>query len=137
MKKSLAWRLLILILWTAFLLRTYRLLDFPLHGDEVDEGDIALEMLQGKFALFYPQNEGNEPLFQLTMTPFFAILGDSVIANRFPSMAWSIVFVALMYTYARILFRSRRIGVMAAALAAIVWYPSLVVWVCARFRNRC
>ncbi len=123
MNKSFAWGLLILILWTAFLLRTYRLLDFPLHGDEVDEGDIALEILQGKFALFYPQNEGNEPLLQLTMAPFFAILGNSVIANRFPSMAWSILFVALMYTYARTLFRSRRVGVMAAGLAAILWYP--------------
>jgi hypothetical protein len=28
-----------------------------------------------------------------------------------------------MYTYARILFRSRRVGVMTASLAAILWYP--------------
>jgi 4-amino-4-deoxy-L-arabinose transferase-like glycosyltransferase len=119
------WILLIVILWVAFLLREYRLLDFPLHGDEVDEGDIALDILHGHLALFYPQNEGNEPLYQAIMAPFFAVLGDSVIANRFPSTLWSTLFVALMYTYTRILFRNRRAGLMAAGLTAILWWPTV------------
>jgi len=42
--------LLIIILLAAFVLRQYRLLDFPYHGDEVNEGDIALDMLSGHLA---------------------------------------------------------------------------------------
>lgn len=122
-KQTLSW--MIIILLGAFFLRQYRLLDFPYHGDEVDEGDIALEILHGHFAPFYPQNEGNEPLYQFTLAPFFAILGDSVIANRFPSAAWSLVFVALMYAYTRTLFVSRRAGLFAAALTASLWWPTV------------
>ncbi len=125
MKKNTALILLVVILLAAFFLRQYRLLDFPYHGDEVDEGDIALDMLHGHLALFYPQNEGNEPLYQAVLTPFFVLLGDSVIANRFPSSAWSLVLVALMYAYGTTLFRSRRVGVMAAGLTAALWWPTV------------
>lgn len=116
---------LVIIVLAAFFLRQYRLLDFPYHGDEVDEGDIALDILHGHLAPYYPQNEGNEPLYQFSLAPFFAVLGDSVIANRFPSVAWSMVFVALMSTYARILFASRRVGVLAAGLAASLWWTTV------------
>jgi 4-amino-4-deoxy-L-arabinose transferase-like glycosyltransferase len=125
MKKQTAWISLIIILLVASALRQYRLLDFPLHGDEVDEGDIALDILHGHFALFYPQNEGNEPLYQAVMAPFFAILGDSTIANRFPSTMWSTLFVALMYPLGRVLFRRRRAGVMMAGLAAVLWWTTI------------
>lgn len=121
--QALSW--MVIILLGAFFLRQYRLLDFPYHGDEVDEGDIALEILHGHLAPFYPQNEGNEPLYQFTLAPFFAVLGDTVIANRFPSAAWSMVFVALMYAYARKSFSSRRAGVLAAALAAALWWTTV------------
>lgn len=117
--------MLIVILLAGFFLRQYRLLDFPYHGDEVDEGDIALEILHGHLAPFYPQNEGNEPLYQFVLAPFFAVLGDSVIANRFPSAAWSTLFIALMYAYGRALFQSRRVGVMCAALTAALWWPTV------------
>ncbi len=125
MTKKTAWVLLVIILLAAFVLRQYRLLDFPYHGDEVDEGDIAISILHGNLAPFYPQNEGNEALYQFVLAPFFAILGDSVIAGRWPSAAWSMVLVALMYTYARTLFHSRRAGVMAAGLTAALWWPTV------------
>lgn len=121
--RALSW--MVIILLGAFFLRQYRLLDFPYHGDEVDEGDIALEILHGHLAPFYPQNEGNEPLYQFTLAPFFPVLGDTVIANRFPSAAWSLVFVALMYAYARELFSSRRAGALSAGLAAALWWPTV------------
>lgn len=124
-QRNTAWILLVGILLAAFFLRQYRLLDFPYHGDEVDEGDIALEILHGHLAPFYPQNEGNEPLYQFVLAPFFAVLGDSVIANRWPSVAWSTVLVALMYVYGRTLFHSWRVGVMAAGLTAVLWYPTV------------
>lgn len=125
MHKNTAWTLVCLILLAAFFLRQYRLLDFPYHGDEVEEGDIALEILHGNLAPFYPQNEGNEALYQFVLAPFFAVLGDSVIANRFPSAAWSMVLVALMYAFGRVLFRSRRVGVMSAGLTAALWWPTV------------
>jgi hypothetical protein len=125
MSKNQARVFLVVILLAAFFLRQYRLLDFPYHGDEVDEGDIAIDILHGHLAPYYPQNEGNEPLYQFSLTPFFAVLGDSVIANRFPSAAWGMIFVALMYTYGRVLLNSRRVGVMAAGLAASLWWSTI------------
>ncbi len=125
MTNKTTWILLVIILLAAFVLRQYRLLDFPYHGDEVDEGDIAVSILHGNLAPFYPQNEGNEALYQFVLAPFFAILGDSVIAGRWPSAAWSMVLVALMYTYTRTLFHSRRAGVMAAGLTAALWWPTV------------
>ncbi len=125
MKRDTATICLIIILVATFFMRQYRLLDFPYYGDEVDQGDIALEILHGNLLPFYPQNEGNEPLYHFSLAPFFAILGDSVIANRWPSVMWSMVFVALMYVYGRVLFRSRRAGVMAAGLTAALWWSSV------------
>jgi hypothetical protein len=115
--------LLIIILLAAFFLRQYKLLDMPFFGDEVDSGDIALDILHGKIAPFYPQAEGREGLYFYTMAAAFALLGDSEIANRWPSVAWSTLFVALMYVYGRTLFRSRRLGVLAAGLAAALFWP--------------
>ncbi len=125
MAKKTAWILLIVILLAAFFLREYRLLDFPYHGDEVDEGDIAASILHGNLAPFYPQNEGNEALYQFVLAPFFATLGESVMTHRWVSGAWSMVLVALMYVYGRELFRSRRVGVMAAGLAAALWWSTV------------
>ncbi|HEX7594322.1 MAG TPA: hypothetical protein VF429_09145 [Anaerolineae bacterium] len=125
MTKKTAWVLLIVILLAAFFLREYRLLDFPYHGDEVDEGDIAVSILHGNLAPFYPQNEGNEALYQFVLAPFFATLGDSVMTHRWVSGAWSMVLVALMYVYGRELFHSRRVGVMAAGLAAALWWSTV------------
>jgi hypothetical protein len=118
--------LLIIILLAAFFLRQYKLLDMPFFGDEVDSGDIALDILHGKIAPFYPQAEGREGLYFYTMAAAFALLGDSEIANRWPSVAWSTLFVALMYVYGRTLFKSRRLGVLTAALAAALFWPAVL-----------
>jgi 4-amino-4-deoxy-L-arabinose transferase-like glycosyltransferase len=118
--------LLIAILLAAFFLRQYKLLDMPFFGDEVDSGDIALDILDGKIAPFYPQAEGREGLYFYSMAAAFALLGDNVIANRWPSVAWSTLFVALMYVYGRTLFRSRRLGVLAAGLAAALFWPTVL-----------
>ncbi len=125
MSKNQALVLLIIILLAAFFLRQYRLLDLPFFGDEVDEGDIALDILHGNLAPFYPESDGHEALYNYSMALAFATLGDSEIANRWPSVAWSTIFVAIMYVYAQRLFKSRRVGVMAAGLAAALWWPTV------------
>ncbi len=125
MKRQFAWIGLMVILCAGFFLREYRVMDFPYHGDEVDEGDIAVEILHGNLAPFYPQNEGNEALYQFVLAGFFTGIGESVVAHRFASTAWSMVFIALMYAYARVAFRSRRVGVLAAGLTAALWWPTL------------
>ena len=125
LKKHTALILLVIIFLAGFFLRQYRLLDFPFYGDEVDGGEITLDFLSGHIAPFYAQGEGHEALYTFTMAPFFVILGDSVIASRMPSVAWSMVFIALMYVYGRVLFDSRRAGVMAAGLTASLWWSSV------------
>jgi len=124
-KKNRTLVLLVVILLAAFFLRQHKLLDYPFFGDEVEEGEIALEILRGNIAPFYPHAAGHEALYDYTMAVSFAILGDSVIANRWPSVAWSMVFVALMYVYGRTLFTSRRVGVLTAGLTAALWWPAV------------
>ncbi len=122
MKKNTALASLVIILLAAFFLYEYKLLDFPYYGDEVDGGDITAKILQGQIAPFYPEGDGHEALYNFTMAPFFMVLGESVIASRWPSVAWTTVTVALMYVYGQRLFKSRRVGVMAAGLtASLVW----------------
>lgn len=123
MKKSHTVALLLSILLAAFFLRAYKLFGLPFFGDEVDSGDIALDILCGKIAPFYSQADGREALYFYSMAISFAVLGDSEIANRWPSVMWSMIFVALMYVYGRTLFRSRRVGVMAAGITAALWWP--------------
>jgi hypothetical protein len=125
MNKNHALIFLVIILLAAFFLRQHKLMDFPYFGDEVDNGDIALGILHGKIAPFYPNADGQEALYYYPMAVSFAVLGDSVIANRWPSVAWSMVFVALMYVYGCTLFKSRRVGVMAAGLTAALWWPAV------------
>jgi 4-amino-4-deoxy-L-arabinose transferase-like glycosyltransferase len=125
MKKKHAFALLLLILLAAFFLRQYRLFGLPFFGDEVFSGDIALDILHGKIAPFYPQAKGREGLYFYSMAIAFAVLGDSEIANRWPSVAWSMLFVALMYVYGQRLFNGRRVGVMTAGLTAALWWPAV------------
>lgn len=125
MKRSHALAALVVILLAAFFLRQFKLFGLPFFGDEVDSGDIALGILDGKIAPFYPHADGREALYFYPMALAFALLGDSEIANRWPSVAWSLVFVALMYVFGRTLFRSRRVGVMAAGLTAALWWPAV------------
>jgi 4-amino-4-deoxy-L-arabinose transferase-like glycosyltransferase len=124
-KRSHTYALLVAILLAAFFLRQYKLFGLPFFGDEVDSGDIALEILGGNIAPFYPHAEGREGLYFYTMAIAFALLGDSEIANRWPSVVWSMVFVALMYVYGRVLFRSRRVGLLSAGLAAALFWPTV------------
>lgn len=117
--------LLLIILLAAFFLRQYKLMDFPFYGDEVDSGDVTLDILHGKIAPFYPEGDGHEALYNYSMAPFFILMGDSEIASRWPSVAWAMVFVALMYVYGQMLFRSRRVGVIAAAFTGAVFWPAM------------
>lgn len=73
----------------------------------MEEGDIALIILSGQLTPFYPQDKEAKPLEQNPLAPFFTIWGDSIIANHFVSVVWSMVFVALMDTYGRALFNRR------------------------------
>jgi hypothetical protein len=123
--KNRALVLLVIILLAAFFLREHKLLSFPFFGDELEDGNIALEILHGHIAPFYPHAAGQEALYIYTMAVSFAVLGDSVIANRWPSVMWSLLLAPLMYVYGRLLFKSRRVGVMAAAITAGLWWPAV------------
>ncbi len=116
---------IIIILLAAFFLRQHKLMDYPFFADELENGDIALEILKGNIAPFYPHAVGQEALYHYPMALSFVVFGDSVLANRWPSVAWSMVFVALMYVYGQRLFHSRRVGVLAAGLTAALWWPAV------------
>ena len=117
--------ILVNIILAAFFLRQTRMNDFPFFGDELQNGDIALEILNGHIAPFYAQGFGREALYDYSMALMVAVLGDNVWANRWPSVMWSIVLVPMMYVYAVRLFSSKRLGVIAAAIAAGLWWTSV------------
>ncbi|MGE5264465.1 MAG: ArnT family glycosyltransferase, partial [Acidobacteriota bacterium] len=125
MQRKTTWALLVIILLAAFFLYQNKLLDFPYYGDEVDGGDITARILNGQLAPFYSEGDGHEALYNFTMAPLFVVLGESVIASRWTSVAWAMVTVALMYVYGQRLFKRRRTGVLAAGLTAALFWPAL------------
>ncbi|MBI5302371.1 MAG: glycosyltransferase family 39 protein [Chloroflexi bacterium] len=125
MNRKTTWLVLIVILLAAFFLYQYQLLEFPYYGDEVDGGDVTAKILQGQLVPFFPDGDGHEALYNFSMAPFFIVLGESEIASRWTSVAWTMVTVALMYVYGQRLFQSRRVGVMSAGLFAGLFWSAM------------
>lgn len=116
--------LLIGIILLAAILRLYQLGTLPpgFHFDlAFNAFDIARLML-GDLHIFFPANTGREPLFlYLQAVPVF-FAGLTPFALRLTSTFAGLVTIPLLYRYARSLFGSRPIGLLAALLGAISFW---------------
>ena len=118
------WLAVIALLLIAFGLRTHDLLRVPpgLHNDEVAFAEITETVTQGRLAIFFPENIGNEGLAYYFAAPFMSVLGKNVLAVRLPAAFISLLAACLIWALTRRLF-----GPLAALVAlgsfSITFWP--------------
>ncbi len=97
-----------------------------LYHDEAQNGLDALAVLEtGEVPLYFPANNGREPLFIYLVTASIALLGRSPLAVRLPSFFVGFLTLAATYDLARVLW-GRRAGRWAlAVLAVTLWHVHL------------
>jgi len=96
-----------------------------LYRDEAFNGLDALRVLAGERSIFFPANNGREPLFIYLAAGAVALLGRSPGALRVVSALAGTLTIPALYWLGRELF-GRRVGLWAAALAVTsVWLLSL------------
>jgi hypothetical protein len=118
------WALLLLALFVALILRYYRLEQVPLglYRDEAMNGLDALRVLQGEHAIFFPANNGREPLFIYLTALSVALFGQTAFAVRFTAAFIGTLTTLPVYLLGKSWF-SWRVGVLAAWIWAITLWP--------------
>ncbi len=116
-----------LILLVAAALRLSALGDVPpgLYHDEAYYGLDAVDVLRGHLSVYFPINNGREPLFIYLVAGLIGLLGRSPFALRLTSAFIGMLTVAATAAAGRALF-SRRVGLLAAAVLAVtLWHVHL------------
>ena len=115
-------------------LRFYRINEVPpgLRFDEAFNLMDILALLQGQFAIFFPANNGREPLFNYLASVATALFGAQPLALRVTAAIIGTATILLVHGFTRALFTSSSvergrvgvgIGLLAAFLMAIsVWH---------------
>lgn len=117
------WSAIVGVLLLAFALRTIDLARVPpgLHNDEVVAAKLAEAVMNGHYAIFYPQDTGSEPLHYFFSGPIMSVLGSSVWALRLPSIALSLLAMCIVWALARRLFGPVVALVALAGFAVTFW----------------
>jgi len=112
------------ILLLAAFLRLYQLQALPpgFHFDLAFNALDIARLMQGDLRLFFPANTGREPLFIYLQTVPVFLVGLTPFALRLASAFIDLVTIPLLYSFAKSLFRSRPIGLLAALLGAISFW---------------
>lgn len=115
--------LVVIILLLATALRSYRLADLPpgVEHDEVAEWQIARGILSGHHAIYFGQAYGQEPAYLYLQAASVALLGDSVFALRFTSLAVAMLTMAACFRLMRRLFGSTAAFVSLTFIAVTFW----------------
>jgi 4-amino-4-deoxy-L-arabinose transferase-like glycosyltransferase len=96
-----------------------------LYHDEAYHGLDAQDVLQGDLTLYFPANNGREPMFIYLVTLMTGLLGASPLAVRLAAVPVGLLTVAATAAMGRALF-SRRVGFLSAAVLAVtLWHVHL------------
>jgi 4-amino-4-deoxy-L-arabinose transferase-like glycosyltransferase len=113
----------------AFAVRLYRLHAIPpgLYVDEAANGLDVLEILNGRFPIFFERNSGREPLFIYLQAVSAALLGATPFALRLTSSVLGALTVPAIYWMVREAFpapgaASRWLGFWTASFAALSYW---------------
>ncbi|MBZ9577624.1 glycosyltransferase family 39 protein [Patescibacteria group bacterium] len=112
------------ILVIAGFFRLWQLDSIPpgLYPDEAINGNEALDILQqGKFKIFYPENNGREGLFIWLISLSFLIFGPSIWAIKIVPATFGILTVLGIYLLAKEMF-SRNIALLSSFFSAISFW---------------
>src|SRR3990172_8330386 len=118
---------LVFLLLIAAGLRLWRLDALPpgLHFDEAVYGLMAQEISAGARPVFFPTFVGREPLYMYLIALVYQFTGVNLFALRLASTLVGLATVPAMYLLGASLF-SRRVGLVAAALAALGFWPLFI-----------
>lgn len=118
---------LLALLLVAFFLRVYRLDVAPpgLHFDEGANGTDALHVWRGVTPLFFPDNNGREPLYIYLVSLFVGVLGNNALALRLPAAFAGTVAVASAFALGRRLLDDRAALIGAGFVAITFWTVAL------------
>ncbi len=118
---------LLALLLAAFFLRVYRLDVAPpgLHFDEGANGTDALRIWQGVTPLFFPDNNGREPLYIYLVSLFIGVLGNNPLALRLPAAFAGTLAVATTFALGRRLLDDRAALIGAGFVAVTFWTVAL------------
>ena len=115
---------MLLALALAAALRFYGLGHAPpgLYRDEAYNGLDALNVLRGQLALFFPANNGREPIYIYLVSLAVAALGPTALAVRLPAALVGSLATLPVWLLGRAWF-GRAAGVLAALLWAATFWP--------------
>jgi len=118
------WAALLAIMLVGGALRFYRVGSVPpgLYQDEAYDGLDALDILAGSHPVYFPANNGREPLYMYAAAAGVAAFGRTPLAERLPAAMFGTLLIAATYAMARALY-SQRVGLFAAAGVAITFWP--------------
>ncbi len=124
-RNLLGWTVAVLLVTTALRLVACGEVPPGLYHDEAYHGLDALDILRGHFPLYFPANNGREPLFIYLIALVVGLLGKSPFALRLAAFPIGLLTVAATVAMGRALF-SRRVGLLAAAVLAVtLWHVHL------------
>jgi predicted membrane-bound mannosyltransferase len=92
-----------------------------LHFDEAANGMDGLNVWKGQLHIFFPANNGREPLFLYLVAVGVRICGNTAVAVRLPAAMVGTLAIAATYALGRGLFRDWR-ALMAAGLVAVTFW---------------
>ena len=92
-----------------------------LHFDEAANGMDGLNVWKGQLHVFFPANNGREPLFLYLVAVAVRIFGNTAVAVRLPAAMVGTLAIAATYALGRGLFRDWR-ALMAASLVAVTFW---------------
>ena len=115
----------VLVAATALRLLAFGEVPPGLYHDEAYHGLDAAGVLEGRLPVYFPANNGREPLLIYLIALAVGLLGRSPFSLRLPAFFVGVLTVAATGAAGRALF-SRRVGVFAAAvLAVMLWHVHL------------
>ncbi|MBL8046006.1 MAG: glycosyltransferase family 39 protein [Anaerolineales bacterium] len=119
MQNKTHWLLLALILAFGLWARLWRLESLPpgLYTDEAFYALDAVDVIDGARPIYFPANNGREPLFMYLLAGSIQLLGHTPLAVRLPAAILGSLTVLAAYGLGRTLFNPR-IGLMVAAFTA-------------------
>lgn len=118
------WAILLCLLLVSAGLRLWRIGEAPggLYRDEAYNGLDALNVLAGRHALYFPANNGREPVYIYLTAASVAIFGRTALAVRLPSALIGVLTTLSVAGLARAWF-GRRVGWLAGWLWAVTLWP--------------
>lgn len=121
------WMALLLILFFGAWARLDQLETLPpgLYSDEAYYALDALDVQAGARPVYFPANNGREPLFIYLLSLSIDVLGRTPYAVRLPAALFGLLNVLAAYVLGRALFGGRVGLLMAALTAGSVWAIAL------------